>query len=235
VDAALARPGGYDALLFSSANAVRAFAARAAERGAPIAALAPQVFCVGPSTADAARAAGLEVHGVPETRRDAEGLLELVTRALPPRGRRFLFARAEQARDTLPEGLRAAGARVDAVTVYRTLAAAADAAGLRERLVRGDFAALTFTSPSAAKNFAALLDEPARTAARRCVLAAIGPVTAEALSKLGLATDCVAERAEGPALVEALSACLAARQAQATLAGGSAHATSPKPARGGAA
>ena len=71
VDAALARRGGYDALLFTSANAVRALAARAAERGASLAALAPRVFCVGPGTAEAARRAGLEVHGVPERGRTA--------------------------------------------------------------------------------------------------------------------------------------------------------------------
>jgi uroporphyrinogen III methyltransferase/synthase len=211
VDAALAR-GGYDALLFTSANAVRALAARAEERGASLAALAPRTLCVGPGTAVAARRAGLEVDGVPE-RQDAEGLLELVARELPPRGRCFLLPRAEEARETLPEGLRAAGARVDAVTVYRTLPAAVDAAALRERLVRGELDALTFASPSAAKRFAELLDDAARAAARRCVVAAIGPVTAAALQQVGLAPDCVADRASGAALVEALASSLAERAA----------------------
>ncbi len=219
-DEALAQRGVYDALLFTSANAVRALASRAGERGVGLAGLGKRVFCVGTSTADAARSAGLEVHGVPEARQDAEGLLALVTQALPAHGRRFLFAGAEQTRDTLPEGLRAAGARVDVVTVYRTLAAAVDAAGLCERITRGDFAALTFTSPSAAKHFAALLDAPARAGVRRCVVAAIGPVTAEALSKLGLAADCVAERAAAASLVETLAACLAARHGRS--AGGAA-------------
>jgi uroporphyrinogen III methyltransferase/synthase len=214
VDAALARRGAYDALLFTSANAVRALAARAALLGLRAARLADRVFCVGPSTAEAARSAGFEVHAVPDERSDGEGLLALVAKQLPPQGRRFLFACAEAARPTLPEGLRALGARVDAVTVYRTIPARVDAVGLRERIVRGEFAALTFTSPSAAKHFADLLDEPARLAVRGCVVAAIGPVTAEALSKLGLAPDCVADRAAGAALVEALAVGLAARRAQ---------------------
>jgi uroporphyrinogen III methyltransferase/synthase len=214
LDAVLARQGAYDALLFTSANAVRALAARAAVLGTRVAGLAQRVFCVGPSTAEAARSAGFEVQAVPEDQLDGEGLLALVTQEFPPRGRRFLFPCADQARPTLPEGLRALGAQVDAVTVYRTLPASVDAAGLRERLLRGDFAALTFTSPSAAKYFVALLDEPARVAARRCVVAAIGPVTAEALSKLGLAPDCVADRAAGASLVEALAVCLASRQAR---------------------
>ena len=213
VDAALARRDAYDALLFTSANAVRALAARAAERGVRVAALAPRVFCVGPGTAEAARSAGLEVHGVPEQRQDGEGLLELVMREVPPRDRRFLLPRAQEAREFLPEGLRAAGARVDTVSVYRTVAAPVDAGGLRERLVRGELDALTFASPSAAKRFTELLDDAARAAAGRCVVAAIGPVTAAALQKAGLAPDCVAERASGAALVEALASCLSERGA----------------------
>jgi uroporphyrinogen III methyltransferase/synthase len=213
LDGALAELAAYDALLFTSGNAVRAFAARAAERGVSLRGLAARVYCVGPGTAEAARAAGLEVHGVPERRFDAEGLLEHVARELPPSGRRFLLPRAEEARETLPEGLRAAGARVDAVTVYRTIAAPADAPALRERLRHGELDALTFTSPSAAKHFAALLDAGSREAARRCVVAAIGPVTAEALRNLGLAADCVAERPDDACLVEALAGALAGRRA----------------------
>jgi uroporphyrinogen III methyltransferase/synthase len=213
-DAALARLRDYDALLFTSVNAVRAFAERATARGVGLRGGAPPVYCVGPSTAAAARSAGLAVQGTPESRFDAEGLLERLAKALPPRGRRFLLPRAAEAREALPEGLRAAGARVDCVTVYRTLAAPADAAGLRERLRAGGLDALTFTSPSAAKHFAALLDAEAKAAARRCLLAAIGPVTAEALRNLGLAPDCVAERADGASLVEALAGAWVGRSGQ---------------------
>ena len=212
-DTALARSGGYDALLFTSANAVRALAARAAERGADLKALAKRVFCVGPGTAEAARSAGLEVHGIPERRLDGEGLLELVLRELPPQGRRFLLPRAQESREALPEGLRAAGARVDTVTVYRTAPAAVDALALRHRLLRGELDALTFASPSAANRFVELLDQEAREAAGRCAVAAIGPVTAQALRERGLPPDCVAERPGGAALVEALASCLAERRA----------------------
>jgi uroporphyrinogen III methyltransferase/synthase len=212
VDAALAR-GGYDALLFTSANAVRALAGRAAERGVALVSLAPRVFCVGPGTAEAARSAGLEVHGVPDQRFDGEGLLELVLRALPPQGRRFLLPRAQETREALPEGLRAAGGRVDTVTVYRTAPAPVDADALRGRLRRGELDALTFASPSAANRFVELLDDGAREAARRCLVAAIGPITAQALQDRGLPPDCIAARAGGAALVEALASCLAERRA----------------------
>ena len=163
VDAALARQGAYDALLFTSANAVRALAARAAVLGV---------------ARRRARGAGLlcrAEHGGGGAQRRLRG----AGRARRKTGRRgpararceascrraagasCLRAPRQRAR-RCRRGCAPLGARVDAVTVYRTIPARVDAAGLRERLVRGEFAALTFTSPSAAKHFAALLDEPAR-------------------------------------------------------------------------
>jgi uroporphyrinogen-III synthase len=104
----------------------------------------------------------------------------------------------------LPEGLRAAGAVVDDPVAYRTLPAAVDAAALRAELVSGRLAALTFTSPSAVRHFAALLDAPALEAARRCAVAAIGSVTAAALARAGLPADAIAAEPDPRALVEAL-------------------------------
>jgi len=206
LDAALARLDSYDALLFSSANAVRCFTRRAAKIGRSLAGLAAEVLCVGPQTAEVARGAGLPVHRIPERRNTAEGMLALIEKQLPPKGRRFLLPCAEIAREILPEGLRAAGATVDAVTAYRTLPPEMDPERLRAPLLAGEWHALTFTSPSTVEHFAALLDEPAREAARRCVVAAIGPVTAEALRREGLAPDLIAKRASVQAMVAALSA-----------------------------
>ena len=64
----------------------------------------------GPGTAAALREVGLVADVVAE-RSLAEGLLEALPADL--HGARALVARAEEARDTLPEGLRAAGAEVD--------------------------------------------------------------------------------------------------------------------------
>ncbi len=205
VDAALERLDAYDALLLTSANAAQRFAERAAARGRPLADLRARVFCVGPKTAQAALGAGLPVHHVPVERHDAEGLFALLETQLPPAGRRFLLPRGDAALEALPEALRAAGATVDAVSVYRSLAAEVDAAALRERLVRGAIDALTFTSPSTVENFVALLDAPARAAAARCLVAAIGPITAEALRREGFDPDLVPERAGAPELVAALA------------------------------
>jgi uroporphyrinogen-III synthase len=138
-------------------------------------------------------------------RRDAAGLLDEVRRVLPPAGRRFLLPRAAGARDVLPDGLRAGGATVDAVAAYRTLAAPVDGESLRRMLSAGELDVLTFASPSAVASFDRLLDDAARAAARRCVVASIGPVTAEALRGVGLAPEVAPARAGAEDLVAALS------------------------------
>lgn len=211
LDAVLARLPEYDFLVFTSANAVRYTAARARERGVELARCAATVVCVGPATERAARAAGLPVNLLPSGRYDAEGVLALLRR-LAPRGRRFLIPRSALAGEALPEGLRGEGAQVDAPVAYRTLPAQVDAAALRAELQAGSLAALSFTSPSAVRHFAALLDAPAREAARRAVVAAIGAVTAEALSRAGLPPDVIAPTPDARALVAALAAHVAARQ-----------------------
>lgn len=88
--------------------------------------------------------------------------------------------------------------------LYRTVPADFDAPALAEQLVRGELDGLTFTSPSAVNAFAAGLGAEARAAARRCRVAAIGSVTAEALRQAGLVVHAVPERAGMGALVEAL-------------------------------
>ena len=205
VDAVLGRLASYDALLFTSANAVRFFAARAEEIGHSALEDAPPAACVGPITAEAARRAGFSVALVPCDRSDALGLLEAVSKHWPPRGRRFLLPQAEVARPALAKGLRERGASVDAVTVYRTVAADVDADALREQLRGRRLDAVTFTSPSTAENFAALLDEESLKAAAECTIAAIGPVTAEALRRLGLPPDWVSDEPTMRALVEGLA------------------------------
>ena len=205
LDSALARLDAYDALLFTSANAVRFTAKRAAARGVALGELNATVICVGPRTAEAALAAGLPVHRVPESRFDAEGVLEVVSQVVSPRGRRFLIPRSEIAREFLPDGLRAQGAEVDAVTAYRNLPTEVDAGALRAELVSGGLDALTFASPSTVRRFAELLDEPSLAAAQRCAIAAIGPVTARALASVGLPANVIPERSEGEALVLALA------------------------------
>lgn len=210
LDAALASLGDYDAVIFTSANAVRFTDLRARAQGVSPASFRGVVLCVGPATAEAALAAEWPVQRIPERRFDAQGVLELVREALPPRGRRFLIPCSASARDVLPEGLRAEGARVDARVAYHTRAAPVDAVWLREQLVAGALDVLTFTSPSTVRHFVALLDDRSLAAARRCSVVAIGPVTADALRDAGLAPDLTSPSPGAGALVAALVEHMAA-------------------------
>ena len=105
LDAALARLGEYDVLLVTSANTARVLAER---RPLPWSAQ-PYTVAVGPATAEALEAPGLRVDLKPEP-----SVAESVLRILAPgaAGKKMLLVRAEQARDVLPDGLRAAGATV---------------------------------------------------------------------------------------------------------------------------
>jgi uroporphyrinogen III methyltransferase/synthase len=210
LDAALERLDRYDVLLLASANAVDALAARARARGVLLSRPGLRVACVGEPTARAAERAGLPVALVPE-RPDGEGLAAAVVAALAPAGLRCLLPRSETGREALPDALRAAGAQVDAVDAYRTVAETEGADELCRRLEARDLDALTFTSPSTVTGFLAMLRPAAREAAGRCLVAAIGATTAAALREAGLPARVVAERPGAAALAEALAEAMPAQ------------------------
>ena len=116
-------------------------------------------------------------------------------------GKRVLLPRADLAPPTLPEALRAAGAEVYAVTLYRTLPADEGAAEMAERLAAGEVDAVTFASSSAVRNFRAALPESDLAG---CLVACIGPETAKTARALGYRVDAVAE----PHTVEGMVAAL---------------------------
>ena len=72
----------------------------------------------------------------------------------PLKGKRVLFAKADIARDTLPEDLRAAGADVTEVVAYRTVTAEGDAhLGIYRQLLDRQIDVVTFSSASAVRAF----------------------------------------------------------------------------------
>ncbi len=100
--------GAYTLVCVTSPNAPKLLLERCGGDARALAGVV--VAAIGPGTAAALREVGLVADVVAE-RSLAEGLLEALPSDL--RGARALVARAEEARDTLPEGLRAAGADVD--------------------------------------------------------------------------------------------------------------------------
>lgn len=136
-----------------------------------------RVAAIGPGTAAALADGNVRADLVPG-RYVAEGLLEEFP-SPPPGGGRVLLARAAEARDVLPEGLRAGGWEVDVVEAYRTVAVAVDDEA-RGAVRSAD--AITFTSSSTVERFVAGFG----VAAAPPVVACIGPVTAQTARGAGL-------------------------------------------------
>jgi uroporphyrinogen III methyltransferase/synthase len=113
--------------------------------------------------------------------------------------RRALVARAEQARDVLPDALRERGAEVEILTLYRTVAEPLDAAA-HEAAGGADY--VTFTSASAVKFFL----EAAGTPRAGTRLVSIGPITSAALREHGLEPDVEAAEHTPDGLLAALVA-----------------------------
>jgi uroporphyrinogen III methyltransferase/synthase len=208
LDRAIAAAGGYDWIVFTSANGVQAFFERFAAAGRDVRELVSvRLAAIGPETAAQLARRLLRPAVVPADYR-AEGLLAALG-AEEVRGRRILLPRAAGARAVLPEELRRRGAGVDEVIAYRAVAPpSADLAALVAGLERGDVDALTFTSSSTVRNFVEMVGRPA--VARLVgdatpVVACIGPVTADTARELGLRVDVVPRAYTVPALAAALA------------------------------
>lgn len=156
---------------------------------------------VGPGTARVFADQRLVVDLVP-ARAVAEGLLEAFPDP-PPGGGRVLLARAQVARDVLPDGLRARGWTVDVVDAYRTVPVTPDPAAL-DSVRAAD--AITFTSASSVANFVAA----AGLDAVPTVVAAIGPITAAAARDLGVEVTVEASPHSIDGLVDAVARTLGA-------------------------
>jgi uroporphyrinogen-III synthase len=204
VDAAIST-GGYDWVVFTSANGVTSFLARMDTMGANVHWWrVTKVAAVGPGSAQRLREAGVRVDVIPDEF-VADALVAILAHQEPLHGRRILFPAAEQARDTVDQGLRAQGAIVDRVTVYRTQPAPMSPE-LATQLQQRTIDAVTFTSASTVTSLLDMLGPSADDALAGIVVACIGPVTAEAARARGLSVDVVAEQHTIPGLVAALSA-----------------------------
>ncbi|MEA2248981.1 MAG: uroporphyrinogen methyltransferase / synthase [Solirubrobacteraceae bacterium] len=188
--------GAYDLLCVTSPNGAHELLRRV--RDARDLA-GPRIAVIGPGTARALREHGIEADIVP-TRSVAEGLVEALA-ALPVQ--RALIARAEEARDLLPDALRDRGAEVDVLALYRTVAEPLEA-DARAAALGADYA--TFTSASSARFFheaAGTLEGPR--------LVSIGPATSTALRDLGFEPDVEAADHTPDGLLAALLADVADR------------------------
>ena len=188
----------YDLVCLTSPNGVRLLFERLHRAGRDARAFGgaggARIAAIGPGTAAALREHGLIADVVPE-RFVAEGLVDALA-GVPVT--RALIARAAEARDVLPDALRARGAEVDVVALYETVAEP-----LSERQ-RGEVATadyVTFTSASTVRFFFEAMDAGL---SERTRLVSIGPVTSQALRDRGREPDVEATRHDIDGLVDAI-------------------------------
>lgn len=203
------RAGAYTVVMFTSANGVdwffRALEARSLDARAFGAAL---VAAIGPATAMALRGRGVRADRVAREY-VGEALARDVLELLGPsaQGARALLARAEVARDALPDALRAAGVAVDVVPVYRTVApASTEVTALREALTAGRIDAVTFTASSTVTHVCDALGPDAPSLLARACVASIGPITSQTARARGLTVTVEASSYTVAGLLDALRA-----------------------------
>ena len=213
LDDALRQIHDYDWLILTSVNGVKALAGRIQHLGLDALSFVHlKVAAIGPATEQALEAEQFQVDVVPD-----KYVAEAVVSSLrgQVKGQRILLVRAKIARDVIPEELQRAGAVVDVVEAYETLAPEASRARLRAALQDSGKKpdVITFTSSSTVRNFVSLLldlkaDRESAPAPllEGVKLASIGPVTSATMCHLGLAVDIEAREYTVPGLVRAIVA-----------------------------
>jgi uroporphyrinogen III methyltransferase/synthase len=183
-----------DVLIFTSPSGVERFLTAVRDARALS---GPQIVAIGPGTASALRARGIDPDVVPE-RSSSEGVLDAI--GAP---RRAVIVRAETGRELLRDTLDSRGVDVELVAPYRTEPAPLDA-HVRDAALACDYA--LFASGSSARS----LHAAAGTLAGPRVVS-IGPATTDVLRELGAEVAVEADPHTPDGLIDALLADSVAR------------------------
>ena len=186
----------FDAVIFTSQNAVAPLAGQVAARGR-------RAYCVGSKTAAAAREAGFDVVSGSG---DAAALVEVI-RAHHNRGR-LLHARGEEIAFPLADTLKSAGIDTDQAILYRQEACTFPD-DLRERIMGGGPLLVPLFSPRSAR----LLADRLGGDHARLRIAAISPAVAEAAKALRPEALEVADRPDADGVEQALARLIGAANA----------------------
>jgi uroporphyrinogen III methyltransferase/synthase len=201
VDAALARLREFDWLVFSSVNGVQFLLDRLLAMGRDVRELAGlKLAAIGPGTAEELTKYHLRVDGQPAEVYRAEALAELL--AKDARGKKFLLARASRGREVLAETLRAAGAVVEQIVVYRSTDVAQPNTEIAGALKAGHIDWTTVTSSAIARSLAKLFGDDLR----KTKIASISPVTSATLQELGFFAAAEAKQYTMAGVVETILA-----------------------------
>jgi len=193
-------PSPYDLICVTSANGVQGLFERLDDgihpRGDARALAATRIAAIGPGTARALAAHGVVADVVPE-RFVAESLVAALAEVPVTRA---LIARAREARDVLPDALRARGAQVDVLELYETVAEPLPAAAL-QAVREADY--VTFTSSSTVRFFLQAAGQEAGLSPNTRIVS-IGPVTSTTLREHGLEPSIEADPYDVEGMIVAL-------------------------------
>lgn len=186
---------GVAALLFTSANGVRAFAEINDRRDVP-------AYCVGPATYDAAKAAGWSDPANADG--DADDLADLVLRNRASLGGTVLHVANEAAAGGLVARLQAANIDARFLALYRAQPARAIAEAAAKALGDEPVVCVLIHSAKGAAAFARLVTG-AGLALDRCVLVGVSEASLAPLKDRGARASFVADRPNEDALFAALA------------------------------
>lgn len=196
--AALPSLDGVRALLFSSANGVRAFT-QASERRDLAA------FAVGPATATAACAAGFTT--VETADGDSDALARLVGERLKPDDGPLIHIAGRAVAGDLVGQLRARGFAIERIALYDAVPAEALSPAVAQDLGAGRIDAVLLFSPRTAATFARLVDAAGRAdALKACTALCLSQPVAETVARLPWKQVRVAAKPDQDSLLALLDA-----------------------------
>jgi uroporphyrinogen III methyltransferase / synthase len=202
-------PGVYDWIVFTSTNAVDAYMTAVLAKHDLRALKGPRLCAVGTATAERLARHGIKVDVVPDEFR-SEAVLGALAKSGSLDGSRVLLPRSDIGREVIVEQLRAAGAVVTDVIAYRTVLDETQREGdpdIYGMFLEGRIDVVTFTSPSAVRNFVKIYGaDPAADLLKNTTVATIGPVTAEAARQLGITVTVQPSSYTVAGLVDAIAA-----------------------------
>jgi uroporphyrinogen-III synthase len=193
---------GVQALAFTSANGVRAFACRSAVRDRP-------VFAVGEATAAACRAANFAA--VQTADGDVRALAHLIRHSLDPAAGQILHPSGVHIAGDLGGDLAARGFAYRRAVVYRAVAALSLSAATIQAFRSGTIAVAVFFSPRGAAIFARLaLEHGLQPAFSSVVAVCLSAAVQESVAHLGWAEIVIADEPTPGALLGCLKETITA-------------------------
>src|SRR6185295_14407462 len=188
---------GVQALLFTSANGVRAFAALSPRREL-------KVFTVGDGSADAARQAGFP--NVESAKGDVEALAALVVDRLKAEDGILFHAAGTVTAGDLKTRLEGLGYRVRRAQLYEARIATALSTETRANLTLGGIDAILLFSPRTAGTFAQLWREAGSPSLARIQAHCLSAAVAREIGTLGWAAVEIADRPDLPSMLALVDA-----------------------------